>query len=74
MAIYRQSQDLYTAIMAIFDTMPAAKAGLLLLALTMIAFYATTFDALTMVAASYSVPHRNRRNPDALLSCSGLLP
>ena len=54
MAIYRQSQDLYTAIMAIFDTMPAAKAGLLLLALTMIAFYATTFDALTMVAASYS--------------------
>ena len=72
MAIYRQSQDLYTAIMAIFDTMPAAKAGLLLLALTMIAFYATTFDALTMVAPA--VPHRNRRNPDALLSCSGLLP
>ena len=27
MAIYRQSQDLYTAIMAIFDTMPAAKAA-----------------------------------------------
>jgi len=34
--------------------MPFAKAGLLLLALTMIAFYATSFDALTMVASSYS--------------------
>lgn len=54
MAIYNQSQNLYEAIMAIFETMPLAKAGLLLLALTMIAFYATSFDALTMVASSYS--------------------
>ena len=34
--------------------MPLAKAGLILLAVTMIAFYATSFDALTMVASSYS--------------------
>lgn len=54
MAIYVQSQNLYEAIMAVFETMPFAKAGLLLLALTMIAFYATSFDALTMVASSYS--------------------
>ena len=31
-----------------------AKAGLVLLAVTMVAFYATSFDALTMVASSYS--------------------
>ena len=37
-----------------FETMPMAKIGLILLAVTMIAFYATTFDALTMVASSYS--------------------
>ena len=54
MAIYVQSQNLYEAIMEVFETMPFAKAGLLLLALTMIAFYATSFDALTMVASSYS--------------------
>ena len=46
--------DLYQAIISIFETMPLAKAGLVLLAITMIAFYATSFDALTMVASSYS--------------------
>ena len=42
------------AIMRIFDTMPLTNIGLVLLAVTMIAFYATTFDALTMVVSSYS--------------------
>ncbi|MCI5650124.1 MAG: BCCT family transporter [Fusicatenibacter sp.] len=42
------------AILKIFDTLPLAKCGLLLLAVTMIAFYSTTFDALTMVISSYS--------------------
>ena len=54
MGLYRESQDLYQTIIAIFETMPMAKIGLILLAVTMIAFYATTFDALTMVASSYS--------------------
>lgn len=54
MGLYRETQDLYQAIIAIFETMPLAKAGLILLAVTMIAFYATSFDALTMVASSYS--------------------
>lgn len=54
MGIYAQTQDLYQTIIAVFDTMPLAKAGLVLLAVTMIAFYATSFDALTMVATSYS--------------------
>ena len=54
MALYSQSGNLYNAIISIFETMPLAKAGLVLLAVTMIAFYATSFDALTMVASSYS--------------------
>lgn len=42
------------AIMKVFETLPFNKLGLVLLVITMIAFYSTTFDALTMVIASYS--------------------
>ena len=67
MELYRNSGDLYEVILKIMDTLPLAQAGLILLALTMIAFYATSFDALTMVAATYSYkelpdgrePHKN---------------
>lgn len=67
MGIYAATGDLYQTIMAILETLPLAKMGLVLLAVTMIAFYATSFDALTMVASSYSYkelpadaePHKN---------------
>lgn len=52
--LYAQTGNLYQVILAVFETMPLAKAGIALLAITMIAFYATSFDALTMVASSYS--------------------
>lgn len=42
------------AIISLFKTLPFPIFGLLLLVITMIAFYATTFDALTMVVSSYS--------------------
>ena len=42
------------AILKIFDTLPLSNLGLILLAITMIAFYATTFDSITMVISSYS--------------------
>ena len=66
-AMYQETGDLYQIIITIMETLPLAKAGLVLLAVTMIAFYATSFDALTMVAASYSYkslasdeePHRS---------------
>ena len=54
LAIYEQTQDLYQTIIAMFDSLPLPQMGLILLALTMIAFYATTFDALAIVASSYS--------------------
>lgn len=46
--------DIPKAILMIFDTLPFPNIGLALLVITMIAFYATTFDALTMVISSYS--------------------
>lgn len=46
--------DYSLGIMKIFETLPLSKIGLLLLVITMIAFYSTTFDALTMVVSSYS--------------------
>lgn len=42
------------AILRIFDTLPLSRLGLILLAITMVGFYATTFDALTLVISSYS--------------------
>ncbi|NCB91548.1 MAG: BCCT family transporter [Clostridia bacterium] len=46
--------DYSQAILKIFDTLPLSSLGLILLVVTMIAFYSTTFDALTMVISSYS--------------------
>ena len=46
--------DYAEAILRIFQTLPLPRIALLLLAVTMIAFYATTFDALTMVISVYS--------------------
>ena len=42
------------AILKIFETMPLERFGLFLLVVTMIAFYSTTFDSITMVVSSYS--------------------
>lgn len=54
MGFYGASQDLYQSILLLLQTLPFEKFGLILLALTMIAFYSTSFDALTMVASTYS--------------------
>ncbi len=52
--LYRDGTNIYSLIVSILNTLPHAKFVLLLLALTMIAFYATTFDTLTLIAAAYS--------------------
>lgn len=46
--------DISTTVIEMLNTLPAAKFVLILLVITMIAFYSTTFDALTMVVSSYS--------------------
>lgn len=54
MGLYAATGNLYTTIIAIINTLPMPSLVLVLLALTMLTFYATSFDAIAMVAASYS--------------------
>lgn len=46
--------EMYDAILMIFDTVPLPALALLLLVITMIAFYSTTLDGITYVTSSYS--------------------
>jgi len=46
--------DISSTIINIFETLPLPMLALILLVVNMILFYATTFDALTMVISSYS--------------------
>lgn len=46
--------EMYEAILMIFDTLPLPWLALILLTITMIAFYSTTLDGITYVASSYS--------------------
>ena len=54
---YQASGDLYGLILNIVDTMPIAPFVLVLILVTMIAFYATSFDSIAYTAASYSYKH-----------------
>ena len=47
-------ESISSAVLSVFETLPLPVIPLLLLAVTMIAFYSTTFDALTLVISSYS--------------------
>jgi BCCT family betaine/carnitine transporter len=49
-----EGADISATIIGIFETLPLPTLGLIMLSATMILFYATTFDALTMVISSYS--------------------
>ena len=54
MGIYNAGQDLYETIIAVINTLPMAQIVLVLLALAMVTFYATSFDAIALVASAYS--------------------
>ena len=53
-AIYESTGDLYGLILSIIDTMPLPTLVLAWLFITMIAFYATSFDSIAFTAACYS--------------------
>ncbi len=65
-ARYQESGDLYGLIISIIQTMPHAWFVLVLVLVTMIAFYATSFDSIALIASCYSyrelkegqTPHR----------------
>ena len=53
-ATYEESGDLYELILNIIDTMPCSTFILVLVVVTMITFYATSFDSIAYTAACYS--------------------
>ena len=59
--IYEQNGSLYEAIISIIRTLPCAPLVLILLLITMIAFYATSFDSIALIGACYSY-HRLGEN------------
>ena len=54
MALYEATGDLYSVILSIVQTLPFPAAVLILLGLAMIAFYATSFDSISLVASGYT--------------------
>lgn len=53
-AQYRESGDLYSLIISMIRTLPAAQLVLALVLAAMVAFYATSFDSIALIAAFYS--------------------
>jgi BCCT family betaine/carnitine transporter len=53
-AQYQESGDLYGLIISIVRTIPGAPFVFVLLLLTMVAFYATSFDSIALTASCYS--------------------
>lgn len=51
---YANSGDLYSMIVSIIKTLPCAPAVMVLVLVTMIAFYATSFDSIALTASCYS--------------------
>ena len=51
---YMESGDLYGMIVSIIKTMPCAPLIMVVVLLTMIAFYATSFDSIALTASCYS--------------------
>ncbi|WP_130836643.1 BCCT family transporter [Lachnoclostridium sp. Marseille-P6806] len=53
-AAYRENGDLYEIIISMIRTLPFPALVLALLLVTMIAFYATSFDSIALIASCYS--------------------
>ena len=53
-AQYRETGDLYALIISMIRTLPCPVLVLALVLVTMVAFYATSFDSIALIAACYS--------------------
>lgn len=53
-AKYNESGDLYDLIVSIIDSMPQASLVMAVVLVTMVAFYATSFDSIALTASCYS--------------------
>lgn len=54
LGMYQESGDLYGLIISVIETIPGTQFVLVLVLLTMIAFYATSFDSIAYIGACYS--------------------
>jgi len=54
LTIYTESQDLYGSVITILEQLPFPKIVLIILILTMVTLYSTSFDSITIVASTYS--------------------
>lgn len=54
LAIFEKTQDLYKSVISMVKTLPFSSGFIVVLVLSMIAFYATSFDSITLVASQYS--------------------
>ncbi len=61
LAMFQQTGDLYTIIISIIQTLPLSDYVLILVLITMISFYATSFDSIALIASCYSY-HRLGEN------------
>ena len=52
--IYTACGDLYQTVIGIIHTLPIPQIVLVVLIISMIAFYSTSFDSITLVASQYS--------------------
>lgn len=52
--LYEKNGDLYGIILEIIKTMPCAPVLMIIVLITMIAFYATSFDSIALTASCYS--------------------
>lgn len=54
LSAYMESGDLYGVILSMIRTLPCSSLVLALLLITMVAFYATSFDSIALIASCYS--------------------
>lgn len=67
-ASYLENGDLYSLIITIIKTLPGYSFVLLLVLITMVAFYATSFDSIALIASCYSYRRLGEgETPGALL-------
>ncbi len=68
LSLYHTAGNLYVTIVKILETLPLAGLVLVVLILAMIAFYATSFDSIALVAAQYSYRElRDDEEPHAFM-------
>ena len=63
LSIYESSKNLYYTIGELMSTLPLPALAMILLVLTMITFYATTFDSIALVASAYSYHDLGNKEP-----------